>query len=252
MTSQRHENSLLVPAAAPRGDNEQLLLHLPDRPEGGRGPFKIGISTRPENRAKQLQTAHPRPVAVHGSWRHSSPRAVEAETHRLLAPWHMSGEWFDVSRNRTTTAIMQAIIHVDSKNQREINHDTLASMRDIIMPNAARTSGATKDLFRVGYARHVFGWDPSLDLACQAAWLEAYGVLDADMYIETDPKVNSTLWRDFRELRNGDRFLVLSREVLGGANHEEALFKIAKERGVTIQFMDEIVSYTKNGTTEVA
>jgi hypothetical protein len=84
--------------------------------ERGQGPFKVGISTRPEHRAKQLQTAYPRPVAVHGAWQHSNPRAVEAETHRLLAPWHMSGEWFDVSRNRATAAIMQAILHVDSND----------------------------------------------------------------------------------------------------------------------------------------
>jgi hypothetical protein len=212
-------------------------------PEGGRGPFKVGISTRPEHRAKQLQTAYPRPVAVYGSWQHSNPRAVEAETHRLLAPWQMSGEWFDVSLNRATAAIMQAISHVDSNNGGEFIKYTLASMRDVIMPNAARMLGSENDKFRIGYARHASGSNPSLDLACQVAWLAAYGVLDPDMYIETDPKANSTLRRAFRELRNGDCLLVLSREVLGGTDQVQTLLQITKERGVTIQFMDEVVNY---------
>jgi hypothetical protein len=209
-------------------------------PEGGRGPFKIGISTRPENRAKQLQTAYPRPVAVYGSWQHANPRAVEAEAHNLLAPWHLNGEWFDVGQNRATAAILQAISHVDSDKRSEFMGYTLASMRDVIMPNAPPMPASENDKFRIGYARHVAG----LDLACQVAWLQAYGVVSPDMYIETDPKTNSTLKRAFREFRPGDRFLVLSREVLGGADQVQTLLQIAEERQITIQFIDEVVSYT--------
>src|SRR6266513_1147546 len=95
-------------------------------PEGGQGPFKVGRSARPESRAKQIQTAYPLPVAVYGSWPHTNPRAVEAEAHRLLAPWHISGEWFDVYLNRATAAILQAISHVDSDKRSEFIHYTLA------------------------------------------------------------------------------------------------------------------------------
>jgi hypothetical protein len=213
-------------------------------PEGGRGPFKVGISTRPEHRAKQLQTAHPRPIAVHGSWQHANPRAVEAEAHRLLAPWHISGEWFDVSQYRATTAIMQAISHVDSNIGSELTPYTLASVRNVILPNVARILGAENDQFRLGYARHAPGSDPGLDLACQVAWLEAYGVLGPDVYIETDPKESSSLKKAFRELRNRDRFFILSREVLGGADQVQALLQVANTRGVTIQFVGEIVTPT--------
>jgi hypothetical protein len=113
-------------------------------------------------------------------------------------------------------------------------------MRDVIMPNAAPIPGAQNDLFRVGYARHV----PGLDVACQVGWLQAYGVLSPDMYIERDPKTNSTLKRAFREFRPGDRFFVLSREVLGSADQVQTLLQMAEERHVTIQFVDEVVSYT--------
>jgi len=176
---QRREDSSATPNGSRLGVTMSTSSHFCYiyliGPEGGRGPFKIGISTRPENRAKQLQTASPRPFAVYSSWHHANPRAVEAEAHRLLAPWHMSGEWFDVSLNRAAAAIMQAISRVNSDSRSDL-HYTLDTMRDVIMPVIMPNPfvGAENDDFRIGYARHT----PGLDLACQIAWLQAYRVLD--------------------------------------------------------------------------
>jgi hypothetical protein len=173
--------------------NSQFCYIYRIGPEGGRGPFKVGISTRPEHRAKQLQTAYPRPVAVYGSWQHANPRAVEAETHRLLAPWHINGEWFDVSQDRARAAIGQAISRVNSDSLSDMRH-SLDSMRDVIisviMPNATEN-----DQHRIGYARHV----PGVDLACQITWLQAYSILDPNIYVETKPKTNSILRKAYRE-----------------------------------------------------
>jgi hypothetical protein len=219
------------------GNSPQFCYIYLIGPEGGRGPLKVGISTRPEHRAKQLQTAYPRPVAVYGSWPHADPRAVEAETHRLLAPWHINGEWFDVNQDRATAAIVQAISRVNSNSLSDMRY-TLDSMRDVIMP-VIMLNAAEKDQHRIGYARHVSG----IDLACQISWLQAYSILDHAIYVETEPKTNSILRKAYRELRPGDHFFVLSKRVLGGEDQMQTLLKIAKERDVTIQFVDEVVSY---------
>jgi Meiotically up-regulated gene 113 len=211
------------------------------------GPRKIGISAHPEIRAKQLQTAYPQRVTVQRTWHHTNARAVEAEVHRLLAPWRIRGEWFDVSQIRATAAIQRAISHVDSGSESQLTRSTLASMRDVFMPNAARVPGADNDQHRFGYARHC----PNLDIAYQIAWLEASDVNALDVYIETDPGNNIILRSALRELRPGDRFLVASHEILGGSDQVRRLLETAQERYAIVQLVDEVIDYSIKGKGSV-
>lgn len=225
-------------------------------PEGG--PLKIGISTQPEIRAKQLQTAHPRRVAVFGYWQHPNARTVEAEAHRLLAAWRLSGEWFEIDQNRAAVAIAPAISNVNSDYRSQFNAFDRPSMLEevktflskesagqwnntvaVIKPDAAPMPGRGDQEFRLGYARHV----PDVDLVRQIEWLEVSGVNPLEIFIETDRCKNSVLKKALREFRPRDRFLVMSREILGGPEYMHWLVEMAQKYHITVQYGDELISY---------
>jgi hypothetical protein len=192
------------------------------------GPLKIGISGRPADRAKQLQTAHPRRVSVFGSWHHDA-RAVELQAHNLLAP----------SKTRAVAAIEQAIATVDGDGQNGIwvPHtrpailDTETEKLPIQYPPPIPE---VEDEFRLGYARHAEA--PGLSLDCQIAWLEASKVDPRDIWVETDRTTDAALELAIKDFREGDRFLVLSPDVIASPEWLARLVEAARKRGGTLQF----------------
>ncbi len=62
--------------------------------QGNQGPIKIGVSTNPQNRLRQLQTASPYDLKLI----HVSPNphwaTQEAATHEFFDHLRMAGEWF--------------------------------------------------------------------------------------------------------------------------------------------------------------
>jgi hypothetical protein len=71
------------------------------------GRIKIGVSTKPENRLKQLQTAHSEPLVillvVQGD--------IERKLHSQFAELRLSGEWFKPESSLLTWIAEQKTIH---------------------------------------------------------------------------------------------------------------------------------------------
>lgn len=64
-------------------------------------PFvKVGIAHKPYSRLSQAQTCNPRTLVFGGLWSLGSSdtyAAVERALHQALKPYHVRGEWFEVS-----------------------------------------------------------------------------------------------------------------------------------------------------------
>lgn len=56
---------------------------------------KFGLADNPIARAGNLQVANPRQLILYTAV--PSTRALEVELHRLISPWRIRGEWFDIS-----------------------------------------------------------------------------------------------------------------------------------------------------------
>ena len=56
------------------------------------GAVKIGYSVDPKSRLPFLRTGHPGKLTLLGAV--DAVRSQEAEIHKLLSRWHVSGEWF--------------------------------------------------------------------------------------------------------------------------------------------------------------
>ena len=63
------------------------------------GPVKIGISTKPERRLKQLQTGQDKVLRLHHTESTSSgfPKFLEQFVHSQVNHRRLKGEWFDLS-----------------------------------------------------------------------------------------------------------------------------------------------------------
>ncbi|HWG80743.1 MAG TPA: GIY-YIG nuclease family protein [Stellaceae bacterium] len=75
------------------------------------GPFKIGIAARPEARLRQLQTGNHFKLSLFDTIpvRTADAPRVERNIHKALSAHHLSGEWFEVSRERAVAAVADAI-----------------------------------------------------------------------------------------------------------------------------------------------
>lgn len=60
---------------------------------GHNGPIKIGFSSRPRKRLRQMQTANARPLRLLGTIPTTS-KGLEAEIHHTLRKHKRRGEWF--------------------------------------------------------------------------------------------------------------------------------------------------------------
>ena len=78
--------------------------------EGPLGPTKIGITVSDHSRMKSLQTGNPRPLTPGMALPCKHARNIERRVHELLAPYRLSGEWFDVSARQAAEAIEQVIV----------------------------------------------------------------------------------------------------------------------------------------------
>lgn len=75
------------------------------------GPSKVGQSTCPPRRLKQLQAKHPERIVVAGTWPVGGRVALATEryVHWLLRERHVHGEWFDAPREEIVAAIETAL-----------------------------------------------------------------------------------------------------------------------------------------------
>jgi hypothetical protein len=73
------------------------------------GPLKIGITTAPVRRLKEVQTGHPQRLEVFWSMvvRPDQAAGIEREVHDRLASARLSGEWFHVPVEVAVEAILR-------------------------------------------------------------------------------------------------------------------------------------------------
>ena len=57
------------------------------------GPIKIGVSAKPKNRLRYLQTSNPLKLKIIGKFRGNEQD--ESALHQLLASARLTGEWFE-------------------------------------------------------------------------------------------------------------------------------------------------------------
>jgi hypothetical protein len=75
------------------------------------GPCKVGRSVEPEERARQLQIKYGSRFILLGVSRMAQVKAISAEryAHWLLRDRHLSGEWFDATREEALAAVNKAL-----------------------------------------------------------------------------------------------------------------------------------------------
>lgn len=60
------------------------------------GPLKIGIAANPQSRVRHLQTGAARKIDIYWVGMCPMGRDWEQKMHRVLEPWRLKGEWFDI------------------------------------------------------------------------------------------------------------------------------------------------------------
>ena len=159
----------------------------------------------------------------------------------------MTGEWFDVSKDRAVVAIEKAIAIVNSGGYDEnfgiwVPHTRRAILDTEVDKSPLRYPPVipkiSKNEFRLGYARH--GEAPGLSLDYQIAWLEASHVNPRDVWVETDRTTNSALKGAIKDFREGDRFLILSPDVIASPDWFTNLTEAARKRSCILQFAEPI------------
>ena len=83
-------------------------------PEGtGASPCKIGISTNPDRRLRQLQTGFPHRLRVHHreAVDDDKARLLERLLHRDIGHLRQSGEWFDIAVDEAIGHVKFTVIH---------------------------------------------------------------------------------------------------------------------------------------------
>lgn len=81
------------------------------------GPCKIGVSSDPRRRLRQLQTAHPEKLQLWHQEPYDGARAdlVEAMVHRTLSHKRTRGEWFSITVEDGILELKFATIWSDDK-----------------------------------------------------------------------------------------------------------------------------------------
>jgi hypothetical protein len=80
------------------------------------GPVKVGIALNPWHRLVQLQSGIEERLTLAFAGRvEGRAKALEAETHRILAPHHHWGEWFKTSVDVAVDAIDVAATYLGHK-----------------------------------------------------------------------------------------------------------------------------------------
>jgi hypothetical protein len=77
---------------------------------GRRGPIKIGISTDPERRLRDLQAGSPYTLVLFGFFQVGSfaaAKTLEASVHAALAASRLVGEWFDTDPDTAHRTILE-------------------------------------------------------------------------------------------------------------------------------------------------
>lgn len=72
---------------------DEKLVYVIAHPNGY---YKIGVSKNPANRLKQLQTATPYQLTLHGLFQSNAPQIAEQAIHHVHDDYRVRGEWFDL------------------------------------------------------------------------------------------------------------------------------------------------------------
>lgn len=84
--------------------------------------IKIGVSNRPEDRLKQVQTGHPAKLRLYKIWWFQSTAEatlLERTVHGQLKVRgsHSSGEWFNISKQDAVSVVSEAIKHLSGAGE---------------------------------------------------------------------------------------------------------------------------------------
>jgi len=91
-----------------------VYLYLIADPD--RNVCKIGVSTNPKERLRNLQTAYPFPLSLQQTERVSKPFYIERLVHKHLSDHALSGEWFVFSPLKESS--LKQIITIAQKSRR--------------------------------------------------------------------------------------------------------------------------------------
>ena len=61
---------------------------------GANGPYKIGVSEKPNDRMKSIQTGHPTPLHIVATADAPNSYTDEKRVHAILVNHRLNGEWF--------------------------------------------------------------------------------------------------------------------------------------------------------------
>lgn len=61
------------------------------------GLYKIGVSNRPNNRLKEVQTGNPSPVGIVHLYESENAYKIESVLHNRYSHYNTHGEWFELS-----------------------------------------------------------------------------------------------------------------------------------------------------------
>lgn len=98
--------------------NEGCCLYViehADRDAPGPNMFKVGISSDPDARLRNLQTAYPYKLCVAMQLSLASreiARAIETRIHHLLRDVRHEGEWFEVDGAYALVALVDAVLQL--------------------------------------------------------------------------------------------------------------------------------------------
>jgi len=110
--------------------------------QGEHGLTKIGVSTNPNARLRQLRTASAFPIDF--AFVAATPGTgfdIERKAHATLAPHRLHGEWFDVSAGTAVAAVRGAAYRL-RKPLRPIKAGAVAKLQGPAWPNGAARLGA--------------------------------------------------------------------------------------------------------------
>lgn len=87
---------------------------------GAEGPHKIGFSSSPDKRLRELQCGSPERLAILHRREHPRAKQVESHAHWLLDEHTVSGEWFSGSLDEMVSAVDEAELAVDEGRGKKV------------------------------------------------------------------------------------------------------------------------------------
>jgi len=101
------------------------------RPSPTYGFLKVGISSNPETRVSNMQSATPHTLELITTIETPHPKKVEEMLHRIFRPYSCTGEWFKLTENQINS--LKAIDRLNLSDLEGISSSVLASDKTLYL-----------------------------------------------------------------------------------------------------------------------